>query len=112
LLDIGFGELGELLNIYVHPSVVIGLVANFTLDVWHPYIQVDTSFIFNLFIHRVLLFLLVMNLLALLLRSNLWCGSSLLMFFHHIAMIILRRLHLSLLLQLVYFNFKPLDFSL
>jgi hypothetical protein len=64
------------------------------------------------FIHKVLFFLLVMNLLPLLLGSNLWCGSSLLKLLHHIAMIILRRLHLSLLLQLVYFKFNPLDFSL
>jgi hypothetical protein len=53
-----------------------------------------------------------MNLLPLLLRVNLWCDSSLLKLLHHIAMVILRRLHLSLLLQLVYFKFKLLDLSL
>jgi hypothetical protein len=44
------------------------------------------------------------------LRSNLWCGSSLLKLLHHIATVILRRLHLSFLHQLVHFEFKPLDF--
>jgi hypothetical protein len=90
---------------------VTGLIANSTFDVWPPCIQVVTSCIFNLFIHRVLLFLLVMNLLALLLRSNLWYNSSLLKLLHYIATVILRRLHLSLFLQLVYLNFKLLDFS-
>jgi hypothetical protein len=73
LLNIGFDELDELLTIGVHPSVMLitGLVANSTPDVWPLCIQVGTSCIFNLFIHRVLLFFLVMNLLALLLRSNL-----------------------------------------
>jgi hypothetical protein len=37
---------------------------------------------------------------------------SLLKLLHHIVMIILRRLHFSLLLQLVHSKFKLLDFSL
>jgi hypothetical protein len=59
LLDVGFGELDKLLSICVHPSIILvtGLVANFTLDRWPPCVQVVTSCIFNLFIHRVLLFL-------------------------------------------------------
>jgi hypothetical protein len=80
--------------------LITGLVANSTLDMCPSRIQVGTSCIFNLFI------LLVM------LRGNLWCDSSLLKLIHHIAMVILRRLHLSLLLQLVYFKFKLHDFSL
>jgi hypothetical protein len=80
--------------------LVTGLVANFTFDMWSSCIKVGTSCIFNLFI------LLVM------LRGTLWCGSSLLKLIHHIVMVIFRRLHLSLLLQLVYFKFKLLDFSL
>jgi hypothetical protein len=86
--------------------LVIGLVADSTLDVWAFCIQEDTSCIFYLFI------LLMLNLLLWLLGSNLWCSSSLLKFLHHIAMVILRRLHFSLLLQLVHFKFKLLDFSL
>jgi hypothetical protein len=86
--------------------------SNSTFDMWHFCIQVGTSYIFNIFIHNVLLFPLLMNLLALLLRNNLWCGSSLLKFLYHIVMVILRRLHLGLLLQLVYFKFKPHDFFL
>jgi hypothetical protein len=92
--------------------LVTGFVANSTFDMWPSCIQVGTSCLFNLFIHKVLLFPLVMNLLHLLLRDNLWCGSSLLKLLHLIAMVIFRRLHLGLLLQLVYFKFKPLDFSL
>jgi hypothetical protein len=94
MLDIGFGELVELLTSCVHPCVVLvtSLVANSTLDMWPSCIQEDTSCIFDHFI------LHVMNLLPLLLRSNLWCSSSLLKLLHHIAMVILRRLHLSLLL--------------
>jgi hypothetical protein len=73
LLNIGFDELDELLTIGVHPSVMLitGLVANSTLDVWPPCIQVGASCIFDFFTHKVLFFLLVMNLFALLLRSNL-----------------------------------------
>jgi hypothetical protein len=73
-------------------------VANSTLDMWPSCIEQDTSCIFNIFI------LLMMNLLPLLLRSNLCCSSSLLKFLHHIATVIL-------LLQLVYFKFKILDLS-
>jgi hypothetical protein len=37
LLDIGFGELDEFLTFCVYPRVVIviGLITNSTLDVWH-----------------------------------------------------------------------------
>jgi hypothetical protein len=66
----------------------------------------DTPSIFNLFI------LLMLSLLLWLLRSNLCCSSSLLKLLHHIATVILRRLHFSLLFQLVHFKFKLLDFSL
>jgi hypothetical protein len=108
LLDIGFGELDEFLTSCVHPRVMLvtSLVANSTPDVWPSYIQEDTSCIFYLFI------LLILNLLLCLLRSNIWCGSSLLKLLHHIAMVILRRLHFSLLLQLVHFKFNLLDFFL
>jgi hypothetical protein len=92
--------------------LVTDLVANSTLDMLPPCILVGASCIFNFFIHKIPFFLLVMNLLALLLRSNLWCGSTLFKLLHHIATVILMRLHLSLLLQLVHFKFKPLDFSL
>jgi hypothetical protein len=80
-------------------------VANSTLDVWLSCIQQDTSYIFYLFILRML------NLLIWLLRINLWCHSFLLKLLHHIATVILRRLHFSLLLQFVHFKFKLLDFS-
>jgi hypothetical protein len=92
--------------------LVTSLVANSTFDVWPPCIQVGTPCIFNLFIHRALVFHLVMNFLILMLRSNIWCGSSLLKLLHHIVKVILSRLHFSLLLQLVHFKFKPLDFTL
>jgi hypothetical protein len=102
MLDVGFGELDEFLTSWVHPWVVIAtdLVANSTLAMWPSYIQVGTSYILNLFILLVLL------------RGNLWCGSFLLKLLHHIATVILSRLHLILLLQLVYFKFNLLDFSL
>jgi hypothetical protein len=80
--------------------LVTNLVANSTLDICPSCIQVGTSCIFNIFILLVLL------------RGNLWCDSSFLKRLYHIAMVILRRLHLSLRLQLVYFKFKLLDFSL
>jgi hypothetical protein len=86
--------------------LVTVLVTNSTLDVWPSCIQEDTSFIFNPFI------LLMLNLLLWLLRSNLWCGSSLLKLLHYIATVILRRLYFILLFQLVHFKFKLLDFSL
>jgi hypothetical protein len=107
MLNIALDKLDEFLTFCVHPWVVlvIGLVPNFILDMW-PYIQEDTSCIFDLFI------LLMMNLLPLLLRSNLWCGSSLIKLLHYIATVILRRLHLGLLLQLAYLKFKLLDLSL
>jgi hypothetical protein len=73
--------------------LVTGLIANFILDMWPSYIQEDTSYIFDIFI------LLMMNLLPLLLRSNLWCGSFLLKLLHHIATVILRRFEKSDLLD-------------
>jgi hypothetical protein len=69
-------------------------------------IQEDTTCIFNLFI------ILILNLLFWWLRSNLWCSFSLLKVLHHIVTVILRRLYFSLLVQLVHFKFKLLDFSL
>jgi hypothetical protein len=108
MLDISFGELNEFLTSCVHPWVVLvtNFIVNSTLDMWSSCSQEDTSCTFDLFI------LFTMNLLPLLLRSNLWCGSSLLKLLHHIVTVILRRLHLSLLLQLIYFKFKLLDLSL
>jgi hypothetical protein len=108
LLDICLGELDEFLNLCVHPRVMLAtiFVSNSTLDMWHSCIQEDTSCIFYLFI------LLILNLLHWRLRSNLWCGFSLLKLLHHIAMVILRMLHFSLLLQLVHLKFNLLDFSL
>jgi hypothetical protein len=101
LLDIYLGEFDELLTICVHPRVVLVIVfvSNSTLDRW-------PSCILYLFI------LLILNLLLWRLRSNLWCSFSLLKLLHHIATVILSRLHFSLLLQLVHFKFKLLDFSL
>jgi hypothetical protein len=108
LLDICLDKLDEFLTLCVHPTVVIVtiFVSNFTLDMWTSYIQEDNSCIFYLFI------LLILNLLFWRLRSNLLCGLFLLKLLHHITMVILSRLHFSLLLQLVYFKFKLLDFSL
>jgi hypothetical protein len=108
LLDIGYGDLDEFLTSCVHPYVMLvtGLVANSTLDMWHFYIQEDTSCI----LYRLIL--LMLNLLLSLLRSILWCGSFLFKLLHHIATVILRWLHFSLPFQIVYFKFKLLDFSL
>jgi hypothetical protein len=92
--------------------LVTGLVAYPTLNVWPLCILVGTPCIFNLFIHGFPCFLLVMIFLALMLGSNLRSGYSLLKLLHHISMIILRRLHLSLFLQLVQFRLKSLDFNL
>jgi hypothetical protein len=72
---------------------------------WPSCIQEDTPCIFYLFI------LLLLNLLLWWLRSNLWCDFSLLKLLHHIVTVILKRLHFSLLIQLVHFMFKLLDFS-
>jgi hypothetical protein len=108
MLDIGLGELDKFSTLCVHPRVVLVtiFVSNSTLDMWPSCIQEDTSCIFYLFI------LLILNFLLWRLRNNLWYGFFLLKLLHHIAMIILRRLHSSLLLQLVHFMFKLLDFSL
>jgi hypothetical protein len=108
LLDICLGELDEFLTLCVHHRVVLVtiFVSNSTLNMWPSCIQEDTSCIFYLFI------LLILNLPLWRLRSNLWCGFSLLKVLHHIATVILRRLHFSLILQLVHFMFKLLDFSL
>jgi hypothetical protein len=108
LLDICLDELDEFLTLCVHPTVVLVtiFVSNFTLDMWTSYIQEGNSCIFYLFI------LLILNLPFWRLRSNLLCGLSLLKLLHHITMVTLRRLHFSLLLQLVHFKFKLLDFSL
>jgi hypothetical protein len=59
LLDIGLGKLDELLIFSVHLRVVLItiFVANFTLDMWPPYIQEDTPCIFYFFI------ILILNLL-------------------------------------------------
>jgi hypothetical protein len=108
LLDISLGELDEFLALCVYPRVVLVtiLVSNSTLDMWPSCIQEDTPCIFYIFI------LLFLNLLLWWLRSNLWCDFSLLKLLHHIVMVILTRLHFILLLQLVHFKFKFLDFSL
>jgi hypothetical protein len=108
LVGSGFGELDKFLTIYFHPCVVFIT----SLLMCPPCIQVHTPCIFNLFIHRVPLLLLVMNWLVLLLRSNLGCVCSLLKLLHYISMVILRRLHFSLLLQLVLFNLMTFDFNL
>jgi hypothetical protein len=106
LLNIYLGELDELLTLCVHPRVVlVTILYLISLDMWPFCIQEDTSCIFYLFI------LLLLNLFLWRLRSNLWCGFSLLKFLYHIATVILRRLHFSLFLQLVHFKFKLLDFS-
>jgi hypothetical protein len=59
LLDIGLGELDEFLNFSVHRIVMLItiFVTNFTLDMWSPCIQEDTSCIFYFFT------LLILNLL-------------------------------------------------
>jgi hypothetical protein len=59
LLDIGLGELNGFLTFSVHGRVVLItiFVANFTIDMWPPYSQEDTSCIFYFFI------LLILNLL-------------------------------------------------
>jgi hypothetical protein len=59
LLDIGLGELDEVLTFSVHPRVVliISFIANSTPDMWAPCIQEDTPCIFYFFI------LLILNLL-------------------------------------------------
>jgi hypothetical protein len=59
LLDIGIGELDELLTFSAHPRVVLIniFVANSILDMWPPCIQEDTPCIFYFFI------LLILNLL-------------------------------------------------
>jgi hypothetical protein len=108
LLDICLGELEEFLTLCVHLRVVLVtlFVSNSTLDMWPFGIQEDTSCIFYLFI------ILILNLLLWRLRSNLWCVFSFLKLLHHIATVILSRLHFSLLLQLIHFKFKLLDFSL
>jgi succinate-acetate transporter protein len=61
LLDIGLGELDEFLTFSIHPRVVLItiFVAIFTLDMWSPCIEEDTSCIFYFFI------LLILNLLRL-----------------------------------------------
>jgi hypothetical protein len=89
---VGLSDLDEFLTPCVHSGIVlfIGFVANPTFDLLPLCIQVGTHCILNLFIHSVLFFL-VMNLLALMLRSNLRCGYSFLKLLHHISMIILRR---------------------
>jgi hypothetical protein len=108
LLDICLGELDEFLTLCVHPRVVLVtiFVSNLTLDMWPSCIQEYTSCKFYLSI------LLILNLLLWRLRNNLWCGFFLVKLLHHIATVILRRLRFSLLLQLVHFKFKLLDFSL
>jgi hypothetical protein len=108
LLNIGLGEHDEFLTFCVHPRVVLVtiFVNNSALDVWPSCIQEDTPCIFHLFI------LLILNLLLSWLRSNLWCNFFLLKLLHHIITVILRRFHFSLLLQLVHFKFKFIDFSL
>jgi hypothetical protein len=59
LLDIGLGELDEFLAFSVHPRIVLItiFVTNSTLDMWPPYIQENTPYIFYFFI------LLILNLL-------------------------------------------------
>jgi hypothetical protein len=59
LLDIGLGKLDEFLTFSVHTRVVLVtiFVANFTLDMWSPYIQEDISCVFYFFI------ILILNLL-------------------------------------------------
>jgi hypothetical protein len=59
LLDIGLGKLDEFLTFSVHTRVVLVtiFVANFTLDMWSPCIQEDTSCVFYFFI------ILILNLL-------------------------------------------------
>jgi hypothetical protein len=54
LLNIGLGELDELLTFCVHPSVMLvtGLVANSTLDVRSSHIQICTSAYCNTLIFR------------------------------------------------------------
>jgi hypothetical protein len=108
LLDISLGELDKFLTlcVYLRVMLVTIFVANSTLDTWSSCIQEDTPSIFYLFI------LLLLNLLLWWLRINLWCGFPLLQLLHHIVMVILRILHFSLLLQLIHFKFKLLDFSL
>jgi hypothetical protein len=108
LLDIFLDELDEFLTICIHPRVVLVtiFVPNPTFDMWPSCIQEDTPYIFHLFI------LLILSLLLGWLRSSFWCGFSLLKLLYHIVTVILRRLHFSLLLQLVHFKFKPLGFSL
>jgi hypothetical protein len=108
LLDISLSQLDEFLTFSIYTRVVLVtiFVANFTLDMWLPCIQEDTPCILYLFIP------LLLNLLLWWLRGNLWCGFFLLRLLHHIVMVILRMLHFSLLLQLVHFKFKLLDFSL
>jgi hypothetical protein len=60
LLDIGLGEFDEFLTFCVHPSVmlVIGLIANFTLDVRSSHIHICTSCILKLLFFNNLLLLL------------------------------------------------------
>jgi hypothetical protein len=108
LLDSGLGEPDEFLTLCVHPRVVLVtiFVSNSTLDMCHSCIQEGTPCIFHFFIP------LLLNMLLCWLRGNLWCGFSLLKTLHHIVMVILRRLHFMLLLQLPHFKFKLLDFSL
>jgi hypothetical protein len=59
LLDIGLDKLDEFLTFSVHTRVVLVtiFVANFTLDMWSPYIQEDISCVFYFFI------ILILNLL-------------------------------------------------
>jgi hypothetical protein len=59
LLDIGLGELDELLTFSVHPRVVLItiFIANSFFDMWPPCIQEDTLCIFYFLI------LLILNLL-------------------------------------------------
>jgi hypothetical protein len=94
LLNIVLGELDEFLTLCIHPRVVLVtiFVSNYTLDMWASFIQEDTPCTFHFFIP------LLLNLLLWWLRNNLWCGFSLLKLLHHIVMVILRRLHFSLLL--------------
>jgi hypothetical protein len=92
--------------------LVTNFVANVTFDVWSSCIYVCTPCTLNLFIHSVIFLLLMTGRLVLLLGSNLRCDCSLLKIFHHISMAILRRLHFSLLFQLVHFKLKSLDFNL
>jgi hypothetical protein len=56
LLDIGLSELDKFLTFSVHPRVVLVtiFVANSTLDMWPPYIQEDTPYIFYFFILLIL----------------------------------------------------------